>query len=175
MERKKACKKHTLVWLSLFRQQTSKHYNEIARCSLSIVRHELMGAEANTSKRHTDHQRERDKAKAEWREKGGRRGQYKRTAFRFRFRFRFFIHQVLQQGKCVESGKHTNISKQQHWRTSTSNPFALTKQYPNDHTPPLHLGIHRCHLEGALFIASSVESVNSLSTKTVEAMYDDLI
>jgi len=32
----------------------------------------------------------------------------------FRFRFRFFIHQVLQQGKCLESGKHTNISKQQH-------------------------------------------------------------
>ena len=31
-----------------------------------------------------------------------------------RFRFRFFIHQVLQQGKCLESGKHTNISKQQH-------------------------------------------------------------
>ena len=30
------------------------------------------------------------------------------------FRFRFFIHQVLQQGKCLESGKHTNISKQQH-------------------------------------------------------------
>ena len=26
----------------------------------------------------------------------------------FRFRFRFFIHQVLQQGKCLESGKHTN-------------------------------------------------------------------
>ena len=31
-----------------------------------------------------------------------------------RSRFRFFIHQVLQQGKCLESGKHTNISKQQH-------------------------------------------------------------
>ena len=31
-----------------------------------------------------------------------------------RFRFRVFIHQVLQQGKCLESGKHTNISKQQH-------------------------------------------------------------
>ena len=30
------------------------------------------------------------------------------------FRFRFFIHQVLQQGKCLESSKHTNISKQQH-------------------------------------------------------------
>jgi len=30
------------------------------------------------------------------------------------FRFRFFIHHVLQQGKCLESGKHTNISKQQH-------------------------------------------------------------
>ena len=42
----------------------------------------------------------------------------------FRFRFRFFIHQVLQQGKCLESGKHTNISKQQHWHTSTSNLFA---------------------------------------------------
>ena len=25
-----------------------------------------------------------------------------------------FIHQVLQQGKCLESGKHTSISKQQH-------------------------------------------------------------
>ena len=49
------------------------------------------------------------------------------------FRFRFFIHQVLQ-GKCLESGKHTNISKQQHWHTSTSNPFALTKQHPNAHT-----------------------------------------
>ena len=34
--------------------------------------------------------------------------------FRFRFRSRFFVHQVLQQGKCLESGKHTNISKQQH-------------------------------------------------------------
>ena len=43
------------------------------------------------------------------------------------FRFRSFIHQVLQQGKCLESGKHTSISKQQHWHTSTSNPFALTK------------------------------------------------
>ena len=32
----------------------------------------------------------------------------------FRFRSRFFVHQVLQQGKCLESGKHTNISKQQH-------------------------------------------------------------
>ena len=29
---------------------------------------------------------------------------------RFRFRSRVFIHQVLQQGKCLESGKHTNIS-----------------------------------------------------------------
>ena len=38
----------------------------------------------------------------------------KNIRFRFRFRFRFFIHQVLQQGKCLESGKHTNISKQQH-------------------------------------------------------------
>ena len=47
--------------------------------------------------------------------------------FRFRFRCWFFIHQVLQQWKCLESGKHTNISKQQHWPTSTSNPFALTK------------------------------------------------
>ena len=28
------------------------------------------------------------------------------------FRFRFFIHQVLQQGKCLENGKHTDISKQ---------------------------------------------------------------
>ena len=35
-------------------------------------------------------------------------------AFSFRFRFRFFIHQVLQQGKCLESGKHANISSQQH-------------------------------------------------------------
>ena len=30
------------------------------------------------------------------------------------FRFTFFIHQDLQEGKCLESGKHTNISKQQH-------------------------------------------------------------
>ena len=68
--------------------------------------------------------------------------------------FRFFIHQVLQQGTCewvsewvsecvsecvracvcVYKHKHTNISKQQHWHTSTSNPFALTKQHPNGHT-----------------------------------------
>ena len=34
------------------------------------------------------------------------------TTKHFRCRFRFFIHQVLQQGKCFESGKHTNISKQ---------------------------------------------------------------
>ena len=50
-----------------------------------------------------------------------------------KFRFRFFIHQVIQQGKCLESGKHTNISKQQHWHTSISNPFVLTKQHPNAH------------------------------------------
>ena len=50
--------------------------------------------------------------------------------FQIRFRFRFSIHQVLQQGKCLESSKHTNTSKQQHWHTSTSNPFALTKQHP---------------------------------------------
>jgi len=37
------------------------------------------------------------------------------------FRFRFFIHQVLQQGKCLESGKQTNISKQQHRHTSIRN------------------------------------------------------
>ena len=37
-----------------------------------------------------------------------------------RFRFRFFIHQILQQGKWLENGKHTNISKQQHWYTSTN-------------------------------------------------------
>ena len=37
----------------------------------------------------------------------------------FRFRFRFFIHQVLQQGKCLESGKYTNISKQ-HRHTSVA-------------------------------------------------------
>ena len=52
----------------------------------------------------------------------------------FRFRFRFFIHQALQQGMCLESGKHTNISKQQHWHTSTSHPLARTKQHPNAHT-----------------------------------------
>ena len=40
--------------------------------------------------------------------------------FFFRFRFRFFIHQVLQQGKCLESGKYTNISKQQHRHTSVA-------------------------------------------------------
>ena len=63
--------------------------------------------------------------------------------FRFWFWFRFFIHQVLQQGKCLESGKHTNISKQQHWHTSTSNPFALTKQHPNAHTHTYaHTHIH---------------------------------
>ena len=53
---------------------------------------------------------------------------------RFTFIFRFFIHQVLQQGKCLQSGKHTNISKQQHWHTWTRNPFTLTKQHPNAHT-----------------------------------------
>ena len=30
------------------------------------------------------------------------------------------IHQVLQQGSVLNSGKHTNISKRQHWHTSTS-------------------------------------------------------
>ena len=31
-----------------------------------------------------------------------------------------FYSPSLQQRKCLESGKHTNISKQQHWHTSTS-------------------------------------------------------
>ena len=48
----------------------------------------------------------------------------------FRFRFRFFIHQVLQQGKCLESGNHTKISKQQHWHTSTSKPICTNKTTP---------------------------------------------
>ena len=43
-------RKDTLVRLSLFRQQTSKHYNEIAKCSFSSVHHELMGTAANNSK-----------------------------------------------------------------------------------------------------------------------------
>ena len=55
------------------------------------------------------------------------------------FRFRFIIHQVLQQGKCLKSGKHTNISKQQHWHTSASivrgiRPPASLKQHTHTHT-----------------------------------------
>jgi len=36
------------------------------------------------------------------------------------FGFRFSIHQVLQEEKRLESGKHKNISKLQHWHTSRS-------------------------------------------------------
>ena len=32
---------------------------------------------------------------------------------KIRFRFRFFIHHILQHGKCLESDKYTNISKQE--------------------------------------------------------------
>ena len=63
-----------------------------------------------------------------------------RCATPFRFRFTVSIHQVLQ-GTCLESGKHANISKQQHWHTSSSiiraiHPSAPPKQHPHPHTHP---------------------------------------
>ena len=36
------------------------------------------------------------------------------SSFFLQILYSLFIHQVLQQAKCLESGKHTNISKQQH-------------------------------------------------------------
>ena len=59
-----------------------------------------------------------------------------------RFRFRLFIHPVLRQGKCLESGKHTNISERQHWHTSTStvrgmHPSAPPEQRTHAHTHTL--------------------------------------
>ena len=73
-----------------------------------------MSAEANTSKRHTDHQRERDKAKAEGErreaEEGSTNAQHSDSDSDSDSSFTKFYN----KGKCLESGKHTNISKQQH-------------------------------------------------------------
>ena len=85
-----------------------------------------------------------------------------------RFRFRFFIHQVLQ-GKCLESGKHTNLSKQQHWHTSTSNPFALTKQHPNTHT---HTCAHtHIHTPARACFRSSTCGMNTVWLKWTTSEY----
>ena len=50
-----------------------------------------------------------------------------------RFQIQIFLFTTFYN-KCLESGKQANISKWRQWHTSTSNPFAPTKQHPNAHT-----------------------------------------
>ena len=87
------------------------------------------------------------------------------------FRSRSFTHQVLQQGKCLESGKHTNISKQQHWHTSISiirgiHPSAPPKQHP-PHPPTC---THTCtytHLRMCVWMCARTHACTHTYTHTI--------